>query len=236
MVPKLAQAIASGEVPDLMGMDLIYAPAVRSGRAARRHHRLGQGLTRAEDGEPGPHEVATYEGRLYGVPLYADVSALFWNKDLFEKAGLDPTSRRRASGKSTTMRTRSPPSAATEGLLPRRQLRRLQHLHLRPADLGLGRQDRAPRRQDEPLVGDNVPAVLEWAARMMKEGQPASGRPAENGRLSAKRFGAGKVGIMGTGNFNLTLVSEQNPDMKFGVSFLPGLEQGRRPRSPAAIS
>ena len=26
MVAKLAQAIASGEVPDLMGLDLIYAP------------------------------------------------------------------------------------------------------------------------------------------------------------------------------------------------------------------
>ena len=26
MVPKIAQAIASGEVPDLMGMDLIYGP------------------------------------------------------------------------------------------------------------------------------------------------------------------------------------------------------------------
>ena len=26
MVPKLAQAIASGEVPDLMGLDLIYGP------------------------------------------------------------------------------------------------------------------------------------------------------------------------------------------------------------------
>ena len=35
--------------------------------------------------------VGTYDGRLYGVPLYADVSALFYNKDLFEKAGLDPT-------------------------------------------------------------------------------------------------------------------------------------------------
>jgi multiple sugar transport system substrate-binding protein len=34
--------------------------------------------------------VSTYDGRLYGVPLYADVSALFWNKDLFRQAGLDP--------------------------------------------------------------------------------------------------------------------------------------------------
>ena len=29
--------------------------------------------------------------RLFGVPLYADVSALFYNKNLFTQAGLDPT-------------------------------------------------------------------------------------------------------------------------------------------------
>ncbi len=46
MVPKLAQAIASGEVPDLMGLDLIYGPQFESGRSARGHHRLVQGLTR----------------------------------------------------------------------------------------------------------------------------------------------------------------------------------------------
>lgn len=34
--------------------------------------------------------VATFENRVYGVPLYADVSALFYNKDLFRRAGLDP--------------------------------------------------------------------------------------------------------------------------------------------------
>jgi ABC-type glycerol-3-phosphate transport system substrate-binding protein len=38
----------------------------------------------------GHMTVARYDKRLYGVPLYADVSALFYNKDLFERAGLDP--------------------------------------------------------------------------------------------------------------------------------------------------
>ena len=33
--------------------------------------------------------VSTYDGRLYGVPLYADVSALFYNKDLLRKIGKD---------------------------------------------------------------------------------------------------------------------------------------------------
>ena len=32
-------------------------------------------------------QVATFNDRLFGVPLYADVSALFYNKDLFKAAG-----------------------------------------------------------------------------------------------------------------------------------------------------
>ena len=42
--------------------------------------------------------MSTWQGRLYGVPLYADVSVLFWNKDLFRQAGW----------------TRTPPTNLTE--------------------------------------------------------------------------------------------------------------------------
>jgi multiple sugar transport system substrate-binding protein len=33
--------------------------------------------------------------------------------------------------------------------------------------------------------------------------------------------------MMGTGNFNITLAQEQNPDMDFGVALLPGVESGQ---------
>ena len=33
--------------------------------------------------------------------------------------------------------------------------------------------------------------------------------------------------MMGTGNFNITLARDANPDMKFGISLLPGLEPGK---------
>jgi hypothetical protein len=91
MVAKLAQAIASGEVPDLMGMDLIYAPQFENaGQLVDITDKIKDWpeLTTAS---PGHMTVATYEGRLYGVPLYADVSALFYNTELFEQAGLDPS-------------------------------------------------------------------------------------------------------------------------------------------------
>ena len=90
MVPKLAQAIASGEVPDLMGLDLIYGPQFESAGQLEDITELVQGRPELKTASPGHMTVATYDGKLYGVPLYADVSALFWNKDLFRKAGLDP--------------------------------------------------------------------------------------------------------------------------------------------------
>ena len=90
MVAKLAQAIASGEVPDLMGMDLIYAPQFeKAGQLVDITDKV-KDWPELKTASPGHMTVATYDGRIYGVPLYADVSALFYNIDLFEKAGLDP--------------------------------------------------------------------------------------------------------------------------------------------------
>src|SRR5205085_10569555 len=80
----------SGDVPDLMGMDLIYGPQFE--KAGQLVDVTGQiaNLPEMKTISPGHLKVATWDGKLYGVPLYADVSALFYNKDLFEKAGLDP--------------------------------------------------------------------------------------------------------------------------------------------------
>src|SRR6185295_12157812 len=49
----------------------------------------------------------------------------------------------------------------------------------------------------------------------------------ENGRTFANQFGSGKVGIMGTGNFNVVLAKQQNPNIDLGVTLIPGLETGQ---------
>src|SRR4029079_7749051 len=90
MVAKIAQGVASGDVPDLMGMDLIYAPQFENAGQLVDITDQSKDWTELADVSPGHKTVATFNDRLYGVPLYADVSALFYNKDLFTKAGLDP--------------------------------------------------------------------------------------------------------------------------------------------------
>jgi multiple sugar transport system substrate-binding protein len=61
---------------------------------------------------------------------------------------------------------------------------------------------------------------------MVKAGNVAPGARSENGETFHTVFGSGKVGMMGTGNFNITLAREQNPGMNFGIALLPGLEAG----------
>jgi multiple sugar transport system substrate-binding protein len=59
---------------------------------------------------------------------------------------------------------------------------------------------------------------------MVKAGNVPEGARSENGETFHLQFGSGKVGMMGTGNFNITLARQQNPKMDFGIALLPGMQ------------
>jgi len=80
---------------------------------------------------------------------------------------------------------------------------------------------------DEPLTGDGVKDVLQFTRDMVKAGNVHEGDRSENGETFHLQFGTGKVGMMGTGNFNITLARQQNPGMNFGISLLPGKTAGK---------
>jgi multiple sugar transport system substrate-binding protein len=70
MVGKIAQGIASGDVPDLMGMDLIYAPQFENADQLVDITDQTKDWPELADVSPGHKTVATFNGRLFGVPLY----------------------------------------------------------------------------------------------------------------------------------------------------------------------
>lgn len=228
MVPKLAQSIASGEVPDLMGLDLIYGPQFESAGQLEDITEYFKDDPTIKTASPGHMKVSTFDGKLYGVPLYADVSALFWNKDLFKKAGLDPE---------------VPPTSLQEihdfaakitgiedgvyGYYLAGNCAGCNIFTFGPLIWASGGTIEPLDANDEPLKGDAVPKVLEWARMMHKEGLINPANQSENGETFHLQFGSGKVGMMGTGNFNITLAREQNPGMNFGIALLPGLDKGQ---------
>jgi multiple sugar transport system substrate-binding protein len=224
MVGKIAQGIASGQVPDLMGMDLIYAPQFeKAGQLVDLTERTS-GWSELTTASKGHMTVATYEDKLYGVPLYADVSALFYNKDLFQKAGLDPD---KPPTSLPELRTYADKITALGGDIKGYYLpgncAGCNIFTVGPLMWASGAKIEAAGPGDEPLVGDGVKQVLQFERDMVKAGNVHNGDRTENGETFHLQFGTGKVGMMGTGNFNITLARQQNPSMKFGVSLLPGM-------------
>jgi multiple sugar transport system substrate-binding protein len=213
MVAKLAQAIASGEVPDLMGMDLIYAPQFeKAGQLVDITDKV-KDWPELKTASPGHMTVATYHGRIYGVPLYADVSALFYNIDLFEKAGLDPkkpptslAELRQDADKITAL------GGDVKGYFLPGSCAGCNIFTVGPLLWASGIKIEAIGPGDEPLVGDKLPEVLQWLRDMAKSGNIHEDARSENGETFAKRFGAGNIG----------------PNMKFGITLLPGLEPGSK--------
>jgi multiple sugar transport system substrate-binding protein len=229
MVSKIAQGIASGEVPDLMGMDLIYAPQFEDAdQLVDITDQIG-GIPELKTASPGHLTVATYKDRLYGVPLYADVSALFYNKTLFEQAGLDPDKPptslaevREYADKITAL------GDDIKGYYLPGNCAGCNIFTVGPLMWASGAKIEAATAGDEPLTGDGVKQVLQWARDMVKAGNVHEGDRAENGETFHLQFGSGKVGMMGTGNFNITLARDQMADhpFEFGISLLPGVEPG----------
>jgi len=227
MVGKIAQGIASGEVPDLMGMDLIYAPQFEKAQQLVDITDRIKDWSELKTASKGHMTVGTYEGKLYGVPLYADVSALFYNKDLFTRAGLDPNKPptslaelRQYADKITAL------GSDIKGYYLPGNCAGCNIFTVGPLMWASGATIEAAKAGDEPLVGDGVKQVLQFTRDMVKAKNVHDGDRTENGETFHLQFGSGKVGMMGTGNFNITLARQQNPNMKFGISLLPGMTSG----------
>ena len=111
MVQKYGIAAAGGSAPDLVALDLVYTTAFALAGQLEDRTDLANSLPYFDQLSKAHVGAATYEGRIYGLPMSADASVLLWNKKLFREAGLDgfyePTARSRWA------RTRSCATAAS---------------------------------------------------------------------------------------------------------------------------
>ena len=89
---SLATSIRAGDPPDVDGLNDIDMPTfTRNGSFLNLTKAIAK-LPYAKSLSPGHLGLATYQGQEYGLPYWADLSVLWYNKQLFTKAGLDPNS------------------------------------------------------------------------------------------------------------------------------------------------
>jgi len=161
-------------------------------------------------------DSAAYDNRTYGVPWLAGTRVLFYNKDLFAKAGLNPY---------------RPPKDWKE-LLDAVKLINNPREGIWGFSIIAGEPE-APWQEFLPFAWSNGARILsEDLQRCLldsKETLEALEFYKELSRYSLierqsqinELFAEGKIGLQISGSWNLRLIPRLNPGLNFGVSFVP---------------
>jgi len=227
-VTKFGAAIAAGEAPDVVGIDLIYTPAFSSAGQLVDVTELAKELPFWDDLSPAHVTLGEFEGRNYAVPFLAEGSFLIYNVDLFTEAGLDPE---------------NPPTTWDEVLEASRAISALgddiygyyfsgscagcnaftflPYIWASGGDV-LSEDFSEPTIADDPVVRE----ALEFYKTMWDEGLMPEGALIDNGGDFFNAFATGNVGMTGTGAFAIDILKNDFPDLNFDVTFIPGKEGG----------
>ncbi|HEX5414745.1 MAG TPA: sugar ABC transporter substrate-binding protein, partial [Chloroflexota bacterium] len=87
---KFTTAFAAGRGPDVSYQTESFPTFVNAGNILQLDDLMKTTNFDKDFFYPQSWTTATYSGKLFAVPWILGGSNLFWNKDLFEKAGLDP--------------------------------------------------------------------------------------------------------------------------------------------------
>ncbi|MFE2938162.1 ABC transporter substrate-binding protein [Streptomyces sp. NPDC059255] len=222
---KVGAAAGSRDLPDLFASDVVFVPNYTSSR-------LFADLTERIDALPFADRLAqshikagTYEGRKYVVPHTLDLSVLFYNKELYRRAKLDPA---------------KPPATLAEW---DRQARAVDALGggvdgtffggncggcgvftWWPSIWAGGEEVLDKEGTEAKLDSGTARKVYETYRGWVRDGVVAPGARDETGATWTGVFPKGKVGVMPMPSTTLGLMPE---NLDLGVAPIPGPDGGR---------
>ncbi|GAB1583917.1 ABC transporter substrate-binding protein [Phyllobacterium phragmitis] len=227
LVQKYATAIAGGQAPDALSMDLIYTPAFAAAGQLEDLTDWAKQLPYFNSLSPSHVRLGTYQDRIYGLPLSVETSVFAWNKDLYKKAGLDPEKA---------------PTNWEEIQLNAEKIRKLGDdiygfyfsgggcggcmiFTFTPLVWGSGADilsaDGKQATLDTPQMRK---AVGIYRSMVEKDLVPASAA-SDNG-VNFLSFTNGKIGQQSLGAFAIGTLVTEHPDINFGVTLIPGVGGG----------
>jgi multiple sugar transport system substrate-binding protein len=228
---SLATSIRAGDPPDVVGLNDIDMPAFTSTGSFLNLTSAIDGLPYKSDLSPGHVGLGTYQGKLYGVPYWADLSVLWYNKTLFKEAGLNPN---------------DPPTTYAQILADAQAINKLGHgisgatfagdcqgclgftvqpgiwasgTHLTNGDIG---SQTANISGNQPLVSALTLYRDLWTQHLVPDNDRT-----DDGTTWGQDFAAGKIGIMPGGYGQLVdLVKPSQLGTEFMDTPLPGTDGG----------
>jgi multiple sugar transport system substrate-binding protein len=220
-VQKFGTAAASGTAPDVASIDLVFLPYFASQGALQDITDLADGLPYKDSLSPAHRKLAAYEGKTYALPFTAEASVLYYNKDLFKKAGLDPkkppanydeivayAKKLRAAGKDTY-------GFAFAGACGGCNVFEFTP-HIWASGGDVLSSDGKKATLDTPEVAD----ALQFYRDLYTAGVMPPGVKTDSGSQQAPAFSSGKVGMTPLGAF--AVATFKDAKVNFGVAPIPG--------------
>lgn len=224
-VAKVGAAAGGGGLPDLFAADIVYVPNwTEAGLFYDLTEPLGQ-LPYADKINKGHLDAGTYEGKKYVLPFVLDLSVIFWNKDLYREAGLDPE-----KGPATLDEFKSQALAVqklnrkdTYGTYFGGNCGGCNVFTWFPMIWASGEDVLADGGEKSLLDGPAAQKVYGTWRELQAAGAIAPGSKDETGATWVAAFQEGKVGVM---PYPATLLPTAAKTVDVGVTAIPGAEAG----------
>jgi multiple sugar transport system substrate-binding protein len=227
-VTKFATAMASGAGPDIISIDLIYVPAFAAAGQMTDITDLAKKLPFYDKLSPSHVRLGIYQGKNYSLPFSAEGSVLLYNKGLFKQAGLDPE---------------KPPTTWDEIYQDAKKITALgkdtygfyfagscagcNAFTYLPLIWASGGDVLSDDGSKATLTDPAVKAALEFYKKMWDEKLIPEGAKVDNGSEFLNAFRTGKIGMAGSGAFSIGTLKKENPEIDFGLTYLPGQKGGK---------
>jgi multiple sugar transport system substrate-binding protein len=223
---KVGTAAGASQLPDVLAADVVYAPNYASKGVYLDLTERVDALPFKDTLAPAHMKTATFDGKYYGVPHDIDLSAVFYNKVLFTRAGLDPE---------------KPPTTLEEMAAAAKQIQTLggdisgyffggacpgcQLFTSWPMIWASGGTVLNEEGTASTIDNSEAAKVYAWLRQLYAEGVVPPSAKNESGPTWTQLFGEGKVGIQPMGATGLQGI-EEGPDLQVGVAPIPGLTGG----------
>ncbi|MBB4479339.1 ABC transporter substrate-binding protein [Rhizobium etli] len=225
LVQKYATAIAGGQAPDALSMDLIYNPAFAAAGQLEDLTEWAKSLPYFNSLSPSHVRLGTYQDKVYGLPLSVETSVFAWNKDLYKKAGLDPEKA---------------PASWEEITANAEKIRALGDdtygfyfsgggcggcmiFTFTPLVWGAGADILSADSKTATLDTPEMRKAVDIYRNMVKKDLVPAGAASDNG-TNFLTFTNGKIGQQSLGAFAIGTLVTQHPEINFGVTLIPGVD------------
>ena len=224
-VQKLGTAAAAGNGPDVTSLDLVFAPYFASTGVLEDISDVYNALPYKDQLVPGHVAQSTWDGKTYALPFTGDASVLFYNKDLFQKAGLDPNkppttwAEIRADAKKITAI-----GSGTYGFTFAGACGGCNVFEFTPYIWGSGGQVLSKDGKKAMLDSPQVTDALQFYRDMQTDGSIPSAAETDSGNQQVPLFTSGKVGMTALGAF--AIPSFDSAKLNYAAAPMPGKDSG----------